>query len=303
MFVPHKTRRHNCNPCAFVDTLIILWYRRPPSELLSRLARQYGKRLQFKPLYKRKDDGPVPWVMKIQQPTVSTLEVLDEIQRQPWKVPPLVVNRVDVAVDFPCETAIEAEELTEFLRQHYLLKFKRRVHRGHQTQNVSYARNNAKARRNVVIYGDRPSKVAGTPCAHFEMRFRGAAACKAAGVGSIRALIEGVDVMAMLQHQSKLTVIDRQKLDRTVETIVRNTVWHCRGKYSFSQVLSRIRSLIMRGLQSGDDIALTWRNVSSVRSQEFYDSFPVLRGCLCSLGWEQVTSAPEWFVLSTGVRY
>jgi hypothetical protein len=68
---------------AFVDTLILLWYRAPAKGLLYRLSRQYGRRLKFRPLLKRRRDRPCPWVMKIQQPTRETLQALNAIQRQP----------------------------------------------------------------------------------------------------------------------------------------------------------------------------------------------------------------------------
>src|SRR6266436_2361843 len=260
---------------AFTDTLMLLWYRAPPKDLLIKLSRQYGRRLLFRPLLRCR--RPTPWLMKLQQPTTTTLEALSDIQHQPTKLPTFVVHRVDIAVDFLCRTSTEAELATEFLQHRSQQNYRLRKHRSQQVQTTAYAKNDPKARRNICIYGDRRSKVTGDWCVHFEMRFRGSRACKAVGLNSILSLIEGFDVMTMLEHQSKLTVIDRDKLDRAVEALVWNTM-HCRAQVTHDatnadraytpcisvattanthpNVLSKTRNLICRALQFDEFIPL-----------------------------------------------
>src|SRR5262245_3522684 len=132
------------------------------------------------------------WHVTIHQPQPETLASLSAIHRR------FVVHAVHVAIDFLCPDPAQADLATAYLRRGVVQKWRRRNQNqlSHVEANTMYWSRNRKARRNIALYGDRPSKAGLGACSHFEMRFTAAAASKRAGLGDLDSLIRGVNAMA-----------------------------------------------------------------------------------------------------------
>ena len=211
---------------AYVD-FIALFCRRPlPRDEMRWLRTRYGKRLIPEEIVI--PDHPHLWRARVtlHQPDIKTLQLLDEIQSGRF-----VLHAVHLATDFLVAIAQQAPLATSYLRRGLLLKWRGLEQLSSQYGNTNYGKHDPRSPRNYALYGDKPSKVRGAgACAHLELRFTGAAACKRAGVGYFTNLIQGVDVMALLERQAKIAFIDQSRLQRGLEIFARNTVRRFGGR-------------------------------------------------------------------------
>lgn len=212
-----------------------------------------GFRKRIEPIYRRRiriepcvDERGRLWGHRtiFQQPTISTLMILaQEAEAHHAKL-----CRVDIAYDF-------FKYSREWILQHVIFRRRRRgIMRDKCTTTYwAWTNDGERSGRNLVLYSDRPSKVAGKGnVTHLELRLLNAGAVRRAGFSSVRDLIR-VDPRAVFEHNIKLVDFDGAKLIRQV---MRQAVSHDRKKYpkptsSFSDryrasITHRIRSLLLR---------------------------------------------------------
>ena len=257
---------------AYVDTIALYCWKPLPGDLLSQLRRQYGHRL----LLKRLQYG---WMVEINQPTLQTL-----CQLAPFEHALLCLSRVDIAFDPLTQTKAEGVNAANFLKQHTIQKW-RRNQESVTIETTTYWSANRKTKRNIVAYGDKRSKITSTPCAHLELRFTSAAAVKRAKL-DLKALIAGIDVPKLLQHQTKLAVIDPIKLKTRMMRFALNTQIK-KPNLTLDEINQKIHHLLLRatGAESIDQISsqAMWK----VRG---------FRDCLRIIPWIDLIPELQWYV-------
>jgi len=276
---------------AFVDTLTLLGTSPLLRADVAWLRKRYGRRLIL-------EECPVPrrphsrlfWTT-IHQPDQETLERLFEIQHKRF-----VVHAVHLAVDFLC-SASDAERLIEFLKRGLVQKWGRRDSRFQAVATTHYWHHARRAPRNLTLYSDRPSKTGLGPCAHLELRFTGAAACKRAGVENLKTLMRGVDMVKMLQHQTRIAFIDENKLDRIVAGIAKRELragLHSRHT-TIDQIKKLKKQMLARAVQD-EDLVPNPHMIAKARSQNLvnHQRMPSLRRCLKQYQWSDLTPPPHW---------
>ncbi len=273
---------------AYVDTLALLVQRRLPNRLLSWLRRNYGRQLTFEPSVITPEGIVTRPKIVIHQPTAETLEVLRAMRPAPF-----VVHRVDIAVDFLFQTGEEARLAQAYLDRHVIQKWRRRNHEHRVVITTSYWKRERAAARNIALYSDRPSKVSLGPCSHLEMRFKGARACRAVGLSNLADLAAGVDVQALLKRQAKLAFIDPKSFDRQVEQLARHEVRRSQDGRTVVEVKAAMLDDLARELR-GEVGKLDENAIALIRSQQLFDSYPDLRGCLRDIAWEEFSPSPSW---------
>jgi hypothetical protein len=227
------------------------------------------------------------WFITIHQPKKETL-----IQLQ--AIPPntFVIHATHIAVDFLCPEDGEASHMTEFLTRHVVQKWRRRGQQSCIEENTRYW-NPRKKRRNIALYGDKPSKTRLGPCCHFELRFTTAEGCKRVGLGDLPSIIGGIDPIALLKHQTKICFIDPKRLDRAIERIARaNVRLGTRPGKTVDDYKRLARRLLARVLQD-DDYPLDEHSLAKARAQSLWDRRRSLRGCLVNaISWDDLIPYP-----------
>lgn len=121
----------------------------------------------------------------VHQPKPATLKLLDQHQRDHGGK----LCRFDVALDL-LTSPKKRHAMRRWLEAHAVLR-SRRSGSMNTVGATLYWTNYAPKRsnRDLVLYADRPSKITGGPCVHFELRFYNSAAIRRAGYGHARDLI------------------------------------------------------------------------------------------------------------------
>ena len=224
------------------------------------------------------------------QPDVETLERLRAIAKRPF-----VVNAVHIAVDFICPDQAQAKLAAEFLGRAAVQKWHRRNHSSHRERNTHYLRRGGST-RNIAVYGDRKSKTGEGPCCHVEMRFTGADACRRAGL-DLNKLLDGPDVLRLLESQARIAPIDPKKLDRAIERKARrlparNTT-PTRREITVGELKTKIWALVTRILQD-EDSTFDEQTIDQARSQSLFDYRPELRSSLDEILWPEFAPPARW---------
>ena len=278
---------------AFIDTLVLLFSQRLARDEYRQLRRCYGRRMRLDPQIIPNLPHIRRWFLTLHQPQNETLEQLMRLRPGTF-----VVHAVHVAVDFLCADIDNAKRATEFLQCAVVQKWRRSDHCFSLEANCRYWKRDGKAPRNIALYGDRLSKPESADCAHLELRFTSAAACKRAGLGDLKNLTCGVDAMALLKRQTRLALIDEKRLDRAIEKISRRTVRKLNLKHGLNLTIReqkrRIQCMLARGLQH-ETRNLDPSNLASATAQELFDRYPTMRHCLVSrVTWEDFSPTPRW---------
>lgn len=279
---PSRSHSWRANTVAYIDTLGCELPLPPIVAALEQSAR--GK------VFARK------LALRIQQPAQSTLRSL--------RLHDAKICRVDIGFDVLRSNAAAAEETGNWFRLHMLQKWRGKKST-HQHKNSHYYSRDARVERNINLYWDKESKTGLGPCAHIDLRFFKARACRRAGIDDAATLIAGIDVMSLLKRQTRLCRIDSDRFERKLEKLarahlrtnranVRSNATHPVIDAQFNTVAGvkeRIRQVCLRRFARKDTpVALGFISV-----QEFYDRTPVMRSCLTPIPWEQVVSAPpQW---------
>ena len=226
----------------------------------------------------------------LHQPDVETLERLRAIAKRPF-----VVNAVHIAVDFICPDQAQAKLAAEFLGRAAVQKWHRRNHSSHRERNTHYFRQ-GRSTRNIAVYGDRKSKTGGGPCCHVEMRFTSADACRRAGL-DLNNLLDGPDVLRLLESQARIAPIDPKKLDRAIERKARRCLGGTQRRYgskiTADVLTTKIRRLVTRILQD-EDSSFDEQTIDQGRSQLLLDYRPELRSGLNEIAWFQFAPPVRW---------
>ena len=277
---------------AFVDSLTLIGTSPLPRTEVAWLRRRCRRRLILEECSVPGRPNGRLFKITVHQPDKVTLERLIEIQPKRF-----VVHAAHVALDFLC-SASDAERLTEFLKRGVVQKWGRRDRRSQVVVTTQYWHSAKWVPRNIALYGDRLSKSRLGPCAHLELRFTGAAACKRAGVENLETLIEGVDAAKMLQQQTRIAFIDEKKLDRILEGIARRELraGHHSRQTTIDQIKKLKKRLLARALQDEDRV-LNQHTIAKARSQNLVDyrRMPILRRALTKLyQWSDLSPPPRW---------
>jgi hypothetical protein len=283
---------------AYADTVACLIPYPLPSDLweqlrcsraatvISRRARYYGLKNQ---LYK-----PI----RIQQPTRDTIVVLAGLRN-------CIIGRIDIAVDFICGSVEDAYAAQRYLDRSLLQKGhgKRVKHPHDHTVYWSRCRTTS---RNVALYGDKPSKTGNGPCAHLELRFSSAAACRSINLFVPSQLLADIDVMELLKRQTKLTCVNERALERLAEAAARRHLRHrvaprrrAAARASTYDQFTTVDGLKLRtaGLVRR---AFAREGLPGINAQELVERRPNMRSILTPVDWEQVIPPPEWALLQAG---
>lgn len=274
---------------AYLDSITFFCSRRLPPGLLSALRKEYGGRLHVHPL-RVPDPFFKPWLMTLHQPRQATLVALRALEGTVLRV-----NAAHVAIDFLVSGRVDADQVTAALFAHVVQKWRRHNERVRLEVNTSYWKRDRRAARNIALYGDKLSKADGSPCAHFEMRFTSASACKRAGLGELEKILKEIDVMALLKRQTKLANVDAQRLDRAIEKVARINKRRKPRKWStVKEAKVRIQRLLARAVHD-EGRALSETTIMNARAQSLADCRLPLRHCLVSpASWSEFTSRPSW---------
>ena len=285
---------------AYPDTLgCLVRYPLPPGLWEQLRSTGSGKVIPAKPLLIGRD----LWQLcRIQRPTRDTVDMLANLPR-------CIVCRVDVAVDFICATAQDACLAGSYFDKFLVQKWHGKRHK-RQHKNSVYWNRDRQTARNIALYADKPSKTGMGPCAHVELRFSTAAACRRVGISEPRDLLRDIEVARLLQRQTRLARVDARRFDRLIEQIARKRIrlrTERRRRTSEARLSKRIwdqfntvdgqcrktRGLFCRLFQSAERTPTP----EVISAQELAERLPRMRSCLISLPWMTAFPQPRWMFL------
>ena len=271
---------------AYVDTIRLFYRGMFPEDQLSWLRARFGRRMFLKSWKAPVRGGHVT----LHQPDVESLERLRAIAKRPF-----VVNAVHIAVDFICPDQEQAKLAALFLGRAAVQKWHRREHSSHRERNTHYLRRGGST-RNIAVYGDRNSKTGEGPCCHVEMRFTGADACRRAGL-DLNKLLDGPDVLRLLDGQARIAPIDPKKLDRAIETKARGCLRGTQRRYSSKLTVDELKTIIkarVTRILQDEDSSFDEQTIDQARSQVLLDYRPGLRAGLNSTSWSEFAPRVRW---------
>ncbi len=283
---------------AYLDTVEILVKFPLPAGLMGTLRKLAGRRMH--PREATRPDKVDPstrhaygMIIRLVQPTNNELQLILALCGDEYRV-----IRADVACDFHLANAQEAKNCARYLTQHGWQKWRGKTRRRNDTENVAYWSANANTTRNIALYHDKPSRKNGEPCAHWEMKFIGAGACRRAGLDDLRKLLEGIDVLRLMKRQAKLKAFNRKRFFKATETAAANTKRrYDLEKMTVDQVQKRIHGFIFAALQTSR-VILTEETIHTVSAQKLHDRaerIQLVRNALVQLTtWEELSPAPRW---------
>lgn len=242
----------------------------------------------------RERQGQV-WV--IVQPTPAALRYLAR-QRYLYlgsqtNRPTFTVYRVDIATDFITKTIADATDVGQFLTRCVLHKW-HGGKRSNQSGNTYYS-SRAGVPRNLAIYADKPSKTGLGPCAHLELRFRTMQRCKSSKVDDLDQLADGLNVFALLRHETRLRWFDQNTFDRFLDKTARNLKRRNR-KYcdtSLPDMVAMLGRVFAPMIQNAEHTPEPG-SIKNVRGQDLYDASPRIRTRMTAIEWEEFTESPRW---------
>ena len=287
------TRVEIIDAVAYLDTVVLHCWKMLPPTIFNRLSQDYGKRLSVKEITvpKRTPRTSKCWRITIHQPKSRTLLELAKLQAQART---FVVARVDIAIDFIAESERAACLIHRYLQRHTLQKW----HGSRRTQvHVDTAYWSKKASpRNVALYSDKPSKTDNMrPCAHLELRFCSADACRRRGLHDLKKLAAQFDVAGLLDHEVQLRSINAKSFNRHCEAYARKAKRAHYPDLTVREVRSRHERVLWPTLQHYDFMPDA-QTITGVYSQDLYDRLPKeFRACLKQrIAWNDLAPTPRW---------
>jgi hypothetical protein len=243
-----------------------------------------------------KSKKPGMYVYRIQLPSIATLRYIA------LSFPSHIVTRFDVALDFITTTQLHASRIRSFLRMCVTQPRRGRTRMNLDTTTVYFC--GQRARRNIVIYATKPSKITGTPAAHLELRYSNARACKSRGIRKLIDL-ENYNISDTLSRDVRISDINWAKADRIVDSAAANTVrWHhlreARGSRRSRTSTSRIsKTEARRSIENNitrqladEDHTPTWDDLSEYPVQQCIDCYRVLRRATVHLPMTSLINTP-----------
>jgi len=171
---------------SYIDTIGIYYERKYPTKIIRNLS-VYGNRI----ICRKFNYGT--WI-QAQQPNDKIFYILKDSE----EVGKLV--GLDVAIDFESHRPVA---LANYLINNIQQKHRRKNHRQQTIGNGTYFREKRQVNRNILVYGDKLSKITGKKCAHLELRVKGAQALKRLGI-DLEMLIKGVDIWWLVNKFCRL---------------------------------------------------------------------------------------------------
>lgn len=166
----------------YIDTIQFFFKRWYPIKLIDFLKNK-KERFIFK-IYKFGT-----WC-QLQQPSKAELYL---IRRHSYG---MILTRVDIAFDIETRRPLKlVTDIDRLIR----LKYRRPYYNKNRVKDTIYFRETKTAPRNIILYGDKPSKVTHKPCAHIELRVSGHRNIKINNL-TLDELIAGVDYMGLLMR-------------------------------------------------------------------------------------------------------
>lgn len=168
---------------AYIDTVEMYFRRYRPRGLL-RAVHSQGCAAWFQQCYA--DGIAAGYRLIVHQPNVPALRLLDQHQRDHDGK----LCRFDVALDL-ITTPQDHDALRQWIEGHAVLSWRRAGSMNAVGATLYWNTYEGKrSNRDVVLYDDRPSKITGRKCVHFELRFYNAGAIRRAGFHDASDLIE-----------------------------------------------------------------------------------------------------------------
>jgi hypothetical protein len=186
----------------YIDTVAVFFrYRVPKAKALS----ESSTRFRFDPL--RSNNGFLfGYHLTVHQPSAKVLRILDQLQREYDGT----ISVVHVARNYNIDKAKELRRAK--------LRWRRRGPKMHFDNAMYWIKQKgrtARSNRDLLLYWDRPSKITEQPCAHLELRFQRAEACKRAGLFRVRDLLV-TDLAALFDRH-----VDFQQRNKWTERYIR----------------------------------------------------------------------------------
>ena len=281
---------------AYIDTIEIIVEFPSPRCLPRKLRKMAGKRLRVRDAT-RPDRAnleirhPYAMIIALSRPTTKELKLIPALSGDGY-----LVRRVDVACDYHTPPD-DVENCGRYLERHGWQKWRGQTRQSNRTENVCYWSADASTTRNIAVYFDRPSRIDGTSCAHWEMRFVTAGACRRVGLHDLNTLIQGNDAVALLNRQAKLKGLDRSRFFKRTEEMARNTKRRHRRaleNQTVEQVQRRVRGMIFAALQDKNS-SPDETTIHTVPAQEIHDRVRPLRKALVEVRkWEDLSPNLRW---------
>jgi hypothetical protein len=157
--------------CASGDTIEMFFRcRQLPSGIRKSIEKSHGQRIGIKRCLTKDGHLQGHRVYLNGPPSAATIAELDRWQALYHGV----VSRFDVAYDFPAD-------MQDYIKTHAVLRWRRKGSMKEFDNGGIYWISRPRTNRNLLLYM-RESKVTGQPCAHFELRFHRASACRREGI-------------------------------------------------------------------------------------------------------------------------
>jgi hypothetical protein len=251
----------------YLDTVQVLISRNDIGNGLKYLAKN---KITFIP---RRTAHPMwPFSIRMHQPPRHVLVDLDQnLSRH-------LVNRFDVAYDYLFDDLEKARALQHFIAPRITQRWhgKRRAALIEETVYLAGAWKG----RGGAVYSHNPSKVAGGPCTHVELRFYSARQTGRWDADSLSGLLR-IDPAAILTHECRLSQYDAKHLARSIEEMVNATMqlWR-RLEIPFSDRAAaerKVHLVLSRALSRGEDEPIV-ANLENVPIQVWLEMFPELMG-------------------------
>jgi|GEM_PF-4586271 len=191
-------------PKAYIDTVCILFKKKPPNKLFNDLKRNCRKAPRLHPTKERGSHG-YKWKLSVHVPTRQAMECLA-------RLPDALVNELHVAFDLPASDVNAAFALQELIESQLWIASARAFgcRRFRQTFYSGLPKWDA---LRICIYSDKPSRHNGGPVCHVELRFRGANQVRRVGLLDIGDITE-LDPAAIVGRFLQLRRLSLRKLGR-----------------------------------------------------------------------------------------
>lgn len=275
---------------SYIDTVACLLVFPLERGFLFRLQQTCGGHILTHEVRRRGNPNPYARAVRIHQPSANVFALLRGLDAKLC-----IISRVDIAVDFICRDDAQAELAKRFLTRYTLQKW-HGLRRSNAHKNTHYWSPKAGDSRNIALYADRPSRTGDGSCAHLEFRFMRAKACRRAGIGELRQLVQGIDTMELLNRQARLVKIGAQSFHRKAERLAMQLKQKGR-RYdddTMDELVKKMNRPRWRVLQNALFIPNA-NTVNCVNAQDMKDYLPPFKRCLVPLmKWEEFTPRPHW---------
>jgi hypothetical protein len=170
-----------------------------------------------------------PLAIRIHQPTDRTLDHISKLKSY-------VIARFDISLDLMTGTRRDADGLNTFLTRHLTQRWRGQRRLTLYETTTYFGLPNA--RRNIAMYSDRLSKVAGGPCLHIDFRYLRTSSCKRIGIATVSD-VRNFDPLPVLQRGYRISMLSPDSLHRQIEKMIGNSVRE-HNRQASGQTITRV---------------------------------------------------------------